>query len=55
MPKGCKGTKSGTISVYPTPTASVTADKTTLCKGATTTVTATPSETGGTGVWTGAN
>ncbi len=52
--KGCKGTKSGTISVYPTPMASLIPDKTTLCKGTTTAVTANVSETGGTGAWTGA-
>ena len=52
--KGCKGTKSGTISVFPTPTASVAANKNTLCKGTTTSVAATVSETGGTGLWTGA-
>ncbi len=52
--KGCKGTASATITVNPTPTVTLSVTDDEICEKESTTITAVPSETGGTGVWTGA-
>lgn len=46
---GCTGTGTGTVTVSPTPTVSV--NSTTICSGQSTTLTATPSQPGGTYLW----
>lgn len=50
----CKGTATKTITINPIPTATITASPNAICNKTSTTITATPSETGGIGAWTGA-
>lgn len=50
----CSGTATKTITINPIPTATIAASPNAICNKTSTTITATPSEAGGTGVWSGA-
>jgi subtilisin-like proprotein convertase family protein len=48
---GCTGTGTGTVTVNPTPTVGITNPTPTICSGSSATLTATPSQSGGTFSW----
>ncbi len=50
----CEGSNTATIIVHPLPTATISASSSSICNLTSTTLTAVPSEVGGTGVWTNA-